>query len=33
MDHEKDAGEMARAEARWRKRLKLPAGLVERAGV
>src|SRR5579863_6023855 len=32
MDHEIDAGEMARAEARWRKRLKLPPGLVERAG-
>jgi rRNA maturation RNase YbeY len=32
MDHEVDAGEMARAEARWRKRLKLPPGLVERAG-
>jgi probable rRNA maturation factor len=31
MDHENDAGEMARAEARWRKRLKLPPGLVERA--
>jgi probable rRNA maturation factor len=31
MDHEIDAGEMARAEARWRKRLKLPPGLVERA--
>jgi probable rRNA maturation factor len=32
MDHEIDAGEMARAEARWRKRLQLPPGLVERAG-
>jgi probable rRNA maturation factor len=31
MDHESDAGQMARAEARWRKRLKLPPGLVERA--
>ena len=30
MDHEKDAGEMARAETRWRKRLKLPTGLIER---
>ena len=29
-DHETDAGEMERAEARWRKRLKLPAGLIER---
>lgn len=33
MDHEIDSGEMARAEARWRRRLKLPPGLVERAGV
>jgi probable rRNA maturation factor len=32
MDHERDRGQMARAEARWRKRLKLPPGLVERAG-
>jgi probable rRNA maturation factor len=32
MDHEIDQGEMARAEVRWRKRLKLPAGLVERVG-
>ena len=31
MDHESDSGEMARAEARWRKRLGLPAGLMERA--
>ena len=31
MDHETDRGEMARAEARWRKRLKLPAGLISRA--
>lgn len=31
MDHETDHGEMARAEARWRKRLKLPPGLVERS--
>jgi probable rRNA maturation factor len=30
MDHETDAGQMARAEARWRKRLNLPPGLVER---
>ncbi|MCU1336230.1 MAG: hypothetical protein JWO19_1811 [Bryobacterales bacterium] len=30
MDHETDAGEMARAEARWRKQLGLPAGLIER---
>jgi probable rRNA maturation factor len=32
MDHEIDTGQMARAEARWRKRLKLPPGLVERVG-
>ena len=31
MDHETDGGSMARAEARWRKRLGLPAGLIERA--
>jgi probable rRNA maturation factor len=31
MDHEIDHGQMARAEARWRKRLKLPPGLMERA--
>jgi len=31
MDHETDAGAMARAEARWRKRLGLPSGLIERA--
>ncbi len=31
MDHEADSGQMARAEARWRKRLGLPPGLVERA--
>jgi probable rRNA maturation factor len=30
MDHEKDTGEMARAEVRWRKRLQLPVGLIER---
>jgi len=30
MDHETDAGEMARMEARWRKRLGLPLGLIER---
>jgi probable rRNA maturation factor len=32
MDHERDAGEMARAETRWRKRLQLPTGLIERSG-
>ena len=31
MDHETDSGEMARAESRWRKRLGLPGGLIERA--
>jgi len=30
MDHETDAGQMARAEAKWRKRLGLVAGLIER---
>jgi probable rRNA maturation factor len=32
-DHETDSGEMARAESRWRKRLGLPAGLIERSSV
>jgi probable rRNA maturation factor len=31
MDHEKDRGEMARAEAKWRRQLRLPAGLIARA--
>ena len=31
MDHEADAGRMARAEKRWRTRLGLPDGLIERA--
>jgi len=31
MDHHSDNGAMARAEARWRKRLGLPAGIIERA--
>jgi len=30
MDHESDSGEMARAEVRWRKKLGLPTGLIER---
>jgi len=30
-DHEQDSGEMARVEARWRRRGGLPAGLIERA--
>jgi probable rRNA maturation factor len=33
MDHEADSGRMARAEKRWRARLKLPEGLIERADV
>ena len=31
MDHETDAGAMKRTDARWRKRLGLPSGLIERA--
>jgi probable rRNA maturation factor len=31
MDHENDSGHMARAEAKWRKRMGLVAGLIERA--
>jgi probable rRNA maturation factor len=31
LDHESDAGRMARAEKRWRARLGLPSGLIERA--
>jgi len=31
LDHEKDTGEMALAEARWRAELKLPNSLIERA--
>ncbi len=30
MDHESDSGEMARTELRWRKKLGLPCGLIER---
>lgn len=30
MDHERDSGEMRRTETRWRKKLGLPAGLIER---
>ncbi len=30
MDHERDRGDMARAERRWRKDLALPSGLIER---
>ena len=31
MDHETDSGEMRRTETRWRKKLGLPSGLIERA--
>ncbi|MEO7649602.1 MAG: rRNA maturation RNase YbeY [Bryobacteraceae bacterium] len=31
MDHEKDTGQMARAESRWRKKLDLPSGLIARS--
>ena len=31
MDHEADGGAMKRTEARWRKRLGLPSGLIERS--
>lgn len=31
MDHESDNGRMRRAETRWRQKLGLPAGLIERA--
>jgi len=30
MDHEQDRGQMARSEVSWRKRLRLPVGLIER---
>jgi probable rRNA maturation factor len=33
LDHEADDGKMARAEARYRRRLGLPSGLIERAAV
>lgn len=32
LDHETDSGEMARAELRWRRKLRLPVSLIERAG-
>ena len=32
MDHQSDAGQMAHAEAQWRKRFKLPPGLIARTG-
>jgi probable rRNA maturation factor len=31
MDHERDSGAMARAEARWRRKLNLPSGLIARS--
>ena len=31
LDHETDSGEMKRAEIRWRRKLNLPAALIERA--
>jgi probable rRNA maturation factor len=30
MDHESDSGQMKRTEIRWRRKLGLPAGLIER---
>jgi probable rRNA maturation factor len=33
MDHETDRGEMARRETMWRRKLGLPGGLIERAGM
>jgi probable rRNA maturation factor len=32
MDHESDSGRMKRTEMRWRRKLGLPAGLIERGG-
>jgi probable rRNA maturation factor len=32
MDHERDAGAMARTEAEWRRKLRLPSALIERVG-
>jgi probable rRNA maturation factor len=31
LDHETDSGQMCRTEMRWRRKLSLPAGLIERA--
>jgi probable rRNA maturation factor len=31
MDHERDGGRMRRSESGWRRKLNLPAGLIERA--
>ncbi|MGH9632701.1 MAG: rRNA maturation RNase YbeY [Bryobacteraceae bacterium] len=33
LDHESDRGRMARTEKKWRTRLNLPAGLIERASI
>jgi probable rRNA maturation factor len=33
MDHEKDRGQMARAESKWRAALGLPAGLIKRSPI
>jgi len=33
LDHENYAGRMARSEARWRRRLGLPPGLIERTSI
>ncbi len=32
MDHERDGGDMARAEMEWRRKLRLPSALIERVG-
>lgn len=32
-DHDRDSGEMERVEREWRRRLRLPAGLIERSRV
>jgi len=32
MDHETDHGQMRRAETKWRRKLGLPSGLIERTG-
>ena len=32
MDHERDGGDMARAETEWRRKLGLPSALIERVG-
>ena len=33
LDHETDSGDMAKAEAKWRKKLGLPSSLIARSGV